>query len=484
MTDPTSPHTGTQPVVPISPTYPGVAVPTAPRPAGSTAVALIIAGLATVLLVAVGGIILFTTTDGPSGQRGVWNGPIAYPEGMGDGTYHDVVFAGETVYFRTTSQDRKTWITAADAKTGAEKWSLDEGLAVGEEYSVTYIDPGQDALLVQETASSSTNAFLVDAKTGKAHELTSQDSGTYHRMIGGVPVRTTTGGDMEVLDANGDKIWDASIDVGSGDNTVAVASADNLGDLPYAGNPIDAKQLLTVGYDGSVKILDKKDGKVVTEKKSAVTEGSVALLAFDDVLYAKTTNDDRTRETITAYDMKDDFAKIDSWKGEKGQTFTQLSPCTAKLMCASGYWTSEPTRSGNAVIDLKEGVVWKAPEDKEASYASISFVGDTMAVAYFSSYSTDSPIETQLYDKDFKEMGEILQGWYTAADDKVFAAVSASDYTSAEAKVYDAEVSIVEAEDGRVSKLDSYPAYPGCEIAGPNLACATEPGYRLWKYRD
>lgn len=479
------PPTGTFPVVPGPPTGTIPVVPPAQRPRGTTALALTLSMLGTVLLVVIAGVIWFGTTGGPAGQRGGFNGPIAYPEGLGEALGHTVEFAGDAAYFRSTSAEGDVWITAVDVNTGAEKWSLDEGLdGGGNGVSTPIVYPGRDAVLVTMAyGSSDEENYLIDADSGEVSTLTaSQGAPIYHRMVGGMPVRSGVGdGGIEVLDATGDKLWENEDASGSANSVVAVSGPDDLAVRTEPGNPINAESLLTVDDDGTVKTHEPRSGKVLTEEEEALEPGTSVLLAFDDVLYANSTSDDR--DIITAYDMKDGYTEIDSWESETGQSFTRARPCGGKRICLDGYYPGDASRPGSAVIDRDDGIVWTAPESFGSMFSYPSFAGDTMVVAYYTDYYELNQAETQVYDEDFEEIGDPVPGWFYAVDDKTFASVAQPEETAERSEVYDAEISIIDGDDGRVSRLDSYPTYPGCSIGGAVLACPTKAGYRLWDYR-
>lgn len=468
---PPGPHTGMIPVV-----------PPAPRPRSATGFIVILSLVGALLLTVIVGVIWFGTTDGPQGQKGAWNGPVPFPEALSDATSHAATFTDDTVYFRSVAEDKKVFVTAVDRKTGLAKWSLDSGLEFDNESSqAVVIEPGREAILVKDILSTSDDAYLIEADTGEVHDLSgSGDGSRYYRMVGGVAVRTGSSSGLEVLDADGGKKWGIEGSRATFDNLVAVLDSDDLGTGSRIANTADADELLSIDYDGTITVYEAETGKVVTEAAEAVAVGSTALLAYDGVLYARSSDDGR--ETITGYDMDDDFAELDGWEGEKEQRITGLEPCAANRLCVNGYWADSARRPVATVIDPDEGVVWSAPEDIVSTYAYIGFVGDIMAVAYYGD-SADARTQTRLYDADFEQLGDPIPGLYLVADEEAFATVSQSDSYGSEPKVYDAEVSVVDGKDGRVSVLDSYPVYPGCAIDAKLLACATENGYRLWTYR-
>lgn len=443
--------------------------------------------LGALLVLAVVGVTWIGVTGGRLGQTAAWNGPVAYPDGLEEPTSHHVTFTDDTVYFTSEGQDGRVWITAVDAETGVEKWSLDKGLDLGEDGSAG-LEPGQDTILLQGYLEREGEPeYLIDAETGDVHELTPEAGEDIdYLMVAGMPVRASNNGDVEVLDSSGGTLWKTNLGGGSDDSLAAVTTADDLGGRPNPGNPIDAQEFASISHDGTVRVFDKRTGEATVEREDAVEPRSDARLVFEGVLYTTSDAEARGGQTITAYDMTDGFAEVGSWAGREGQPIDQLVPCAEERICVTRSVDNDGDDLDNAVIDLEDGTFWDVPDDADSPQAVMTYAGDTLAIVHYPSWSEQGTAEpeTQLFDADFEKIGDPVPGVYTAVDDTSFATLRAAPPTGQELTINGVAISILDAEDASVTTLDEYSAYPGCEVAGAILACPTENGYRIWNYRN
>jgi outer membrane protein assembly factor BamB len=298
----------------------------------------------------------------------------------------DTTIIGDRAYYATETDEGVLGVVAAEASSGKKLWvSTEAGLATGWDQIVGLPD-GLVAITDVDSGSDTKRLVVLDRESGQArwqHSMKGSDSVV---LAGGNAIFLDTDGKRLVAMRIGDggKAWELA-DPGGSSRVPALLSSSTTDDVsgparvsgaPLAPDRDDDTRLLQVMGDRSARVIDARNGTVLTEPKADIADVDGAVVVHNGRVVVAEKSGETLR--IMTYDL-DGLAnpKVIGQVG-KDQRVERMSACGDDHVCWIETTSYDAKTSQVAGVNVADGgKIWRVAAPNAETLAA---VGDNVLV--------------------------------------------------------------------------------------------------------
>ena len=444
--------------------------------------AKIIAAVAVLALLAVAGPLLWLYFTDPYKQR-----PFIDIEAVGDPipyvnedrvAYYVSVPGGHALFAyavsgrHTASGEDEVHFQAVDPETGDPLWD-GERVLTGEGWSRGTWWTSKNLIAVSESVENGYTWHFFDWATGEELGSADREGGSVNRSGDHLVSAWESGFDIAVYDRTGDEVqrWE----VGDEEESVSIASWGVVGAADDLIDPVTTEvgdgRVWAVTSDGLTHVFDIESGDLTESRQVESAEDSY--FAYNGKLYVSVQAGGGY--SLNVFDIDSGLESVDSERVYTENTFSSVFACGEQRVCITEEFESDElsTAYHYKVYDVDDGEIIGEFDDRP--YTGMEVVGDRLLLEY-----DEDGTRTQVYDDGFDAVGESKDGTFAAIDGGSALSWPEGDlYSTAEGVPVGLGV-----RDGTRTSLGASIAAYDCAAADTSLACFTEEGMQIYRFRE
>lgn len=372
---------------------------------------------------------------------------------------------GTAYYFATAGDGKSGEVVAVALESGEEKWRT----PVTTSYSWGDVWAENGFVIMFADSISDPDAMLViDAENGGVKKTIPYVSGDGWRLVDDrLLFRDAANKKIIGYDSSGTEKWRIDSD-GPAEEALSWETIA----APANSSAPESGRFFAVASDGTVTISNAADGKTISQGVIVKDAASDRVLVFDDKVYVASGTNGYSLSVYDVDDLATTVATIQINGAERQPDW--INPCGENRICVVEKAIGEDPVARATVVTTADGLKeeWTTPEGQDVK--EVTVVGESLLVRWEDSASKSV---TNIYDKDFDKVGGDHFDGYTRIDSGSLLAYPSRQTTGAK------DIRGLGALDGKetfIGQVDS----PSCSADDVYLACVTEAGYQIWKFRD
>ncbi|WP_051393725.1 Hsp70 family protein [Glycomyces arizonensis] len=394
------------------------------------------------------------------------------------GTVQSAQIRGDKAVFAyTVTADTSTalHVLAVDARTGEPLWDGEtvlDGATWGDSF---YASDELLAVTDSETTGGPFTLHFLDWETGEVlRTMEDLPSLEFSRSGDHLVSAWSDGNTVTVYDSAGEEV--RSWQVGDAEGGIGISQWGVVGSSESLVDPNGVRgdgRIWVVTEDGETHVFDIESGEEVASR--GIESAEDRYIAFNGLIYV--TEEESNGYSIHVYDIDSGLDEVDTERvreEEAGLSIDWALPCGEERLCVRETHEKDETgRYTFRVYDAGDGEV--AHRFDEEGYSAISPVGNYFLVEYFEG----DELRTQVFDDDFKAVGESKEGSFGGIDGG-----SALAYPPSSSVLSEGDVIGLGVRDGTRHLLRAGLSAYDCEASDTHLACLVEGGMQIYAFRE
>ncbi|MEV0649395.1 Hsp70 family protein [Phytomonospora sp. NPDC050363] len=386
-------------------------------------------------------------------------------DGKADSYSRVDIESGVAYYFATTGVGSTTGeVVAVELESGKEKWRTP--VTTTSTWGNVWAENG----IVTMSADNSADPdlmYVIDAEKGGVLSTIPRTSYDDFLVVGDRLIkREEAAKKVHGYDASGKQVW--SFD---SEGDVSEAMIWETAVEPANSSAEESNRVYAKDTKGTVTVWETEKGEQVGQGVIVKDATADDLLVYGDVVYVAS---GANGYSLAAYDVKTmaNIATIQLDGAER--TPEEVTVCGEQRICVREKAIGTDPKAKVTVVDVSDGLKaeWTTPEEQDVK--AVTVVGESLVIQWEDS---ESKTITNIYDGDFDKVGGDHFGSYTRIDS---GSLLAYPWTGSPGASTITGLGALDSNETVLGQVDA----SACNADAMYLACVTEAGYKVWKFRD